>query len=199
MNTLSEIEEAIKGKKIAIIGNSKKVIGKKYPIDQYDVVIRINRAWNLPESMKNDVGRRLDILCISGGERKNLENLVSSEFRTIWMARKRRDEINPDIANKLSFYPIEWWYELYENIGEFPSTGCMAFDLFSRLIGDDGHITLYGFDFFQSDNWYNKKKIKNLFLELLGKPVKLHPHSESKEEEYICNKLSPDNFTIERL
>ncbi len=171
MNDLHKIEKLFKGKRVALIGNSNKVIGKKYPIDEYDVVVRINRAWDLPSSMKKDVGTQLDILCISGGERKNLAHLLESDFSTVWMARKRRDELPSELAEKLYFYPLEWWYELYERLGAYPSTGCMAFDMLRRLIGDDGHLTLYGFDFFQSDNWYNKKKFKYWLMDLLVKKV----------------------------
>lgn len=199
MENLDSIKELVKGKKVALVGNSGKVVGKNYPIDEFDVVVRINRAWDLPEAMKKDVGTKLDILCISGGERKNLESLVNSPFITVWMARKRREEIPEDFAEKISLYPIEWWYELYDELGSFPSTGCMAFDFLRRLIGENGTLTLYGFDFFQSNNWYNKKKLKHWFLELIGVEVVYHPHSGEKEEEFICNALPSKQFHLVKL
>ncbi|MDR9500085.1 MAG: hypothetical protein RI556_12985, partial [Hydrogenovibrio sp.] len=112
---------------------------------------------------------------------------------------KRRDEISPEIADFLYFYPLEWWYQLYNEIGAFPSTGCMTFDMIRRLIGNEGHVSMYGFDFFKSPNWYEKKKFKKFIAKALGRERKKpHPHDGQKEEQFILNALPSHQIQIIR-
>ncbi|MDX1347268.1 MAG: glycosyltransferase family 29 protein [Thiomicrorhabdus chilensis] len=197
MKDFSELETALKNKRIALVGNSNKVIGKQYQVDQHDVVIRMNRAWAMPEEMKVDVGKRIDILSVSI-EQENIDFLVGEYETVLWMTPKHRDEFKLETAEKLYFYPLEWWQELYDRFGSNPSTGCMTFDVIRRFIGE-GHVTLYGFDFFKSDNWYQKKRLGHRLMDFLGIPRKRNPHSGNQEEAFICGALPERQFKIEEL
>lgn len=197
MKNFNELEALLKGKSIALVGNSNKVVGKHYPVDQHDVVIRMNRAWAMPEEMKEHVGHKLDILAVSI-EQDNIDFLVDEYPTVLWMTPKHRDEFKSATQDKLFFYPLEWWQELYDQFGANPSTGCMTFDVIRRYIGE-GDVTLYGFDFFKSDNWYQKKRLSHRILDALGIPRKKNPHSGNQEEEFIRSALPPSQFKIEEL
>lgn len=197
MKDIFELESLISGKNIALVGNSNKVLGKQYPVDKHDIVIRMNRAWDLSDEMKNDVGHSLDILAVSI-EKDNITMLAERYESILWMTPKHRNEISIEVAQKLYFYPLEWWDILHERLGANPSTGCMMMDVIQRLIGD-GSVTLYGFDFFKSGNWYQSKSLKNRVLEVLGFKVKHNPHSATEEENFIRTALPDSQFRIEEL
>lgn len=197
MKEFTDIEALIKDKNIALVGNSQKVLGKNYPVDQHDVVIRMNRAWNMPEEMKEHVGYKLDILAVSI-EQENIDQLVNQYDTVLWMTPKHRDEFIKDTTDRLYFYPLEWWQELYNRFETNPSTGCMTFDVIRRYIGN-GQVTLYGFDFFKSDNWYQKKRLSHRIMDFLRIPRKRNPHSGNQEEQFIRTALPQNQFTIKEL
>ena len=197
MKEFTDIEALIKDKNIALVGNSQKVLGKNYPVDQHDVVIRMNRAWNMPEEMKEHVGYKLDILAASI-EQENIDQLVNQYDTVLWMTPKHRDEFIKDTTDRLYFYPLEWWQELYNRFETNPSTGCMTFDVIRRYIGN-GQVTLYGFDFFKSDNWYQKKRLSHRIMDFLRIPRKRNPHSGNQEEQFIRKALPQNQFTIKEL
>ncbi len=197
MKDFTEIESLLKDKSIALVGNSQKVLGRNYPVDQHDVVIRMNRAWDMPESMKSHVGYKLDILAVSI-EQDNIEQLVQQYEFVLWMTPKHRDEFTDEITERLYFYPLDWWQSLYERFDANPSTGCMMFDVIRRYIGN-GHVTLYGFDFFKSDNWYQKKRWNHKIMDFLNISRKRNPHLGNQEELFIRSALPKEQFKIEEL
>ncbi len=198
MNTqegdLKKIQSLIQGKRVALVGNSRKVLGQQFDIDCYDVVIRMNDAWQLPEEMKRSVGTRLDLLCVSGKKRK-IEELAEKAFLVMWMSPKNRDMISKSTCDKIDFYPLDWWQDLYEILGARPSTGCMAVDTVRRLIGD-GTLTLYGFDFFQNDSWHKKYSFKDKVKLWLGMDIYVNPHDGKKEAQFIQKCLPTSQLTI---
>ncbi len=197
MKEFTDIEALIKDKNIGLVGNSQKVLGKKYPVDQHDVVIRMNRAWDMPEEMKGHVGHKLDVLAASI-EQENIDQLVNQYETVLWMTPKHREEFAQETTDKLYFYPLDWWQELHDRFGANPSTGCMTFDVIQRYIGN-GQVTLYGFDFFKSDNWYQKKRLSHKIMDFLRIPRKRNPHSGNQEELFIRSALPKNQFKIEEL
>ncbi len=194
MKNLVVIEKQIKNKKVALVGNSRKVLGKKFAVDSHDVVIRMNGAWSLPEEMQQSIGSKLDILCISG-HKKEIESIIQNVSQVIWMSPKSRDQLSQQTIDALYFYPIEWWQELYEQIGARPSTGCMAVDMLRRMIGD-GHLTLYGFDFFANPSWHKRYSWRERIQLWMGKEIYVNPHDGAKEAEYIQGCLPKTQLTI---
>lgn len=197
MKNWADIESLIKHKNVALVGNSTKVLGKHYPIDQHDVVIRMNRAWAMPGEMKKSVGNRIDILAVSI-EQDNIDHLVNEYEFVIWMTPKHREEFTDKTKDKLYFYPLDWWKQLRDKFNANPSTGCMMFDVIRRSIGN-GTVTLYGFDFFKSDNWYQKKRLSHRIIDWLGLPRKRNPHLGDYEEQFIKTTLPKHQFNIEEL
>ena len=189
-----EIKSLIHNCDIALVGNSRKVLGKTFDVDKHEVVIRMNSAWKLPKKMQASVGKRIDLMCMSG-HKKEMDSIVKAVPLTMWMSPKNRDVLSDDAKELIHFYPIEMWEELFTKIGARPSTGCMVVDMISGLIGD-GHLTLYGFDFFEGDSWHTRYSWKERFKMLLGQDIYTNPHDGKKEAEYIKTALPSSQFTI---
>lgn len=200
MKQAKELEclaDLVRGKQVAIIGNSQKLQGKGEEIDTFDVVVRLNRAWDLPETMKQDVGSKTDIICLSA-DREKLSTILSKHKNVVWMTPKKRSDLETSLLPRLYFYPIDSWQSLQQQLGARPSTGCMVFDLFSKLL-DKGHLTMYGFDFFQSPNWYDAPAKTNWFSRLFKRNRKSNPHDWSAEKTYILSEAKKQHITIKKL
>ena len=194
MQDLKPIEKMLKGKSVALVGNSQKVIDKSFPVDDHDVVIRMNGAWNLPSKMQLSVGSKLDILCISA-HKKEIAEIASRVPNVVWMSPKSREVIDEKTRERIFFYPVDWWQELYEKLGARPSTGCMAVDMIAKIIGD-GQLTLYGFDFFANPSWHKRYTIKERIKLFFGKEIYVNPHDGAKEFEFIQQCLPQTQLSI---
>lgn len=194
MQNLQHIEALIKGKNVALVGNSQKVLGKHFKVDDHDIVIRMNGAWNLPEEMKQSVGSKLDILCISA-HKKEISDIAKKVPNVVWMSPKSREHIDEETKDKIFFYPIDWWNELHSKIGSRPSTGCMAVDMISKLL-EDGHLTLYGFDFFANPSWHKRYTFKERIKLLFGKEIYVNPHDGEREADFIKKCLPRNKLKI---
>ena len=195
MKNIEAFGEQIADRDIALVGNSEKLFNRVNPIDQHEIVIRINRAWAIPDEKRRYSGRKLDFLFDS-----TEMDLIDSALReagkgVVWMTPKKRSEIPAQAVERLYFYPEAWWEELMAKIGSRPSTGCMGVDLISRYI-HKGHLTLYGFDFFQSHNWWQERsRIKKAYEKIVGK-IPHGPHSGDAEKRYIHSVLPSDRLTV---
>lgn len=194
MKNLDIIQKQIENKNVALVGNSQKVLGKRFDVDQHDVVIRMNGAWNLPDAMQESVGNKLDILCISG-HKKEINQVVSEVSQVIWMSPKSRDDLTQDTTNQLFFYPVDWWNELHETIGARPSTGCMAVDMIRRMLGN-GNLTLYGFDFFANPSWHKKYTFMERIKLWMGQEIYVNPHNGDAEADFIKHSLPQEQLRI---
>jgi hypothetical protein len=144
--------------------------------------------------MKLSVGLKLDLLCISG-HKKEIDYIANQVEQVMWMSPKNRDVISKTTQQKLFFYPLDWWQELFEIIGARPSTGCMAAHMISKTIGS-GHLTLYGFDFFSEPSWHKKYSMVERIKLLLGMEIYVNPHDGAKEAEFITNCLPDEQLTV---
>lgn len=164
---LEHVRSRLAGQNVALIGNAQRLVENPNPrIARHDVIIRINKGYLVAK--KTGCGRT-DMLVVSAFPNDVPEFLQMVPFVT-YMSPKKRDLIDPSYKNRIAYYPIDWWKELNERLGERPSTGCMAIDMLSRLI-DNGELHLYGFDFWRSPTSYNG----------INRPG---PHSPNEEEAY---------------
>ncbi len=190
----AEIKSLIHGRDVALVGNSRKVLGKAFDVDDHDVVIRINGAWDLPKELQDSVGKRIDLLCISG-HKKEIDSIVDAVPMIMWMSPKNRDVISENTKKSMHFYPLDSWQNLFTKIGARPSTGCMVVDMVRDIIGD-GHLTLYGFDFFEGDSWHTRYSWKKRLKMSFGQEIYTNPHDGKKEAEYIKAALPASQLTI---
>lgn len=163
---MAELRALVEGRSVALVGNASSLFEKHHPIDDHDIVIRMNRGPTTLDP-RGTGGFRTDILLISGFAE---QEFIKTAEHVVYMTPKHRNKLPPDIRSRLYFYPTEWWSELESKIGARPSTGCMGIDLLSRLIGS-GKIHLYGFDFWKTPTSYTGK-------------IQLGPHNPSAEELY---------------
>lgn len=161
--------------KIAIIGNSIKFIENNFDLSEYKIC-RLNFGYK-----KNRVGRpekfRTDIVAFSGFQFFSKEMF---ENEVICIGPKERELIPKEYKDKIKFYPLEWWEELHDIIGNRPSTGCMTIHYFHKL-GED--IKIYGFDFWKSATFYTGE----------NRPG---PHDPIAEEKFAIDTIGHSNIII---
>ena len=179
--SLDELADVVRDKSIALVGNSTSLLTAPHNIDAHDVVIRMNRGIYVARE-SNRLGKKTDVLLCSV-IKPEMKHLVREIRHVMWMSRERRHMLNSEFsyyAGLIYLYPIEWWEELYVEIGSRPSCGAMGIDLLSRFIGS-GEIKLYGFDFWRSPTTYTGS-------------VRTGPHCPAAEESFARRRV-PNNFS----
>ena len=149
-NNLNDLIEFCKGKSIALVGNAESIFDKKRNIDDFDVVIRMNRGVQLTSEQINKIGRKCDVYGCSGAGLATQATLNAPQFK-MWMTTFFREKAPEDFL----FYPEEQWDILKEKLGDDtrPSTGLMMLDFLVNNI-DFKSINLFGFDGWQTKTWY---------------------------------------------
>jgi len=175
--SLTEIQEFCKGKRICLLGNADSILRKKKDIDSFDVVCRMNRGT--PRGKEEFIGSRTDILFLSThmcGE--NIHNSFNPHF-AVWMTVCHRLASSWTMKNAIQ-NPAEDWNVLYKELSINPTTGLMALNFILKHINFK-NLTIYGFDFFATKTWYNTRidsgqkhsgnKEKVLFMKMIeGNP-----------------------------
>lgn len=143
-------KQFIYNKDIAIVGNAESIFKKNRPIDNHEIVIRINKGS--PKGHERAIGNRTDILALSlpMEEKEVLENF-NPKF-IVWCTPKYT-LMNEYLQKVARIYPLQDWMKLFGKLDGRPSTGCM---IASYIAPYAKHITLYGFDFWQTKNWYTQ-------------------------------------------
>jgi len=170
----------LKNKKIALIGNAKSIFNSHKDIDQYDIIIRMNKGF--PRGAKDSLGSRTDILALSLNlDKETIQKEYDPKF-IIWCTPENREFVNHDWLKFLTiFYPMENWNVLNETLKSRPSTGCMMIDFLYNYI-DFAELHLYGFDFWETPNWYTNT-------------IHIDKHDPEAEQFYV-NELVKNNERI---
>jgi len=175
--SLTEIQEFCKGKRICLLGNADSILHEKKDIDSFDIVCRCNRGN--PHEKEEFIGSRTDILFLSTHmSGKNIHNSFNPHF-AVWMTVCHRLASSWTMKNAIQ-NPAEDWNMLHKELGINPTTGIMALNFLLKHI-DFKNLTIYGFDFFATKTWYNTKidsgqrhsgkKEKILFMKMIeGNP-----------------------------
>lgn len=174
----SVIGPLVAERSVALVGNATSLLeGPPPPVDDHDVVVRINRGpWVAAETGR--LGRRTDVLLVSGarmarGALVDLPRLPPPTPQVVFMTAERREQLPESLLRRMSFYPAHWWRELVETIEGTPSTGCMGLHMLSRL---GAEVHLYGFDFWHSPTSYDGRR-------------NLGPHDPRAEEAFARSRL----------
>ncbi|WP_075219013.1 hypothetical protein [Acuticoccus yangtzensis] len=171
----------VRGRSVALVGNAASLLsGPPPPIDDHDVVVRINRGAALAE-VAGTIGQRTDILLVAGrrmaiGLAVDNQRLARPPGEMFFMGVSDRPRLPEWLVRRLSFYPAPWYAALAETLGASPSTGAMGIDLLTRLIGEGGSLTLYGFDFWGSPTSYNQR-------------TKVGPHAPNAERDFALARV----------
>ena len=142
----TELENFIKGKRVAIVGNSTSIFDMKYgdDIDKHDIVIRFNKGFPVkPESQ----GKRTDILMLAC----KLDKERIKRYHPKYTVRR----LNVSAYNfRCDFvFTNPYIRRISKGLGARASTGLMAVEW--CLANDVKSIDLYGFDFFKNPTYYN--------------------------------------------
>ena len=151
--SLDEIQEFCRNKRICILGNANSVLNEKKDIDSFDIVGRMNRG--IPRGKEKFIGSRTDILFLSthmSGE--NIQRAFNPRF-VVWMTVCNRLASSWVMKNAIQ-NPKEDWDALYKELSINPTTGMMALSFILKHI-DFKSLDIYGFDFFATKTWYNTK------------------------------------------
>ena len=164
-----------KDKNIVLFGNAESVLNKKRKIDsKFDIICRINAGF--PQDKEQYIGSRTEIVFLS---------LPLSE-ENVWRFKSKYVIVcSPTvfITNYVhSRYSLTHWTNLYSKLRARPSTGIMAFDYILQ-IGGFKTLTLIGFDFWKTPNWYTNT-------------IHLGQHNPKAEKEYIEQKIKKYNGKI---
>ena len=148
------LKNFLENKKIALIGNSKKIYKQKNNIDSFDVVIRINITPK--KKYYSKVGKRCDIIMLSNGPAR----LLMKDTIKVWTVPFNTNFINYIPLHKklyknyqLYHFRNDWWQELYNQIGARPSAGASSLHFLVKLLKRPD-ITLFGFEHKKGNAWY---------------------------------------------
>lgn len=180
---IDDLQGYLKGKTVAIIGNSQSVLKAEHPeIDGFDIVIRMNKGF--PQGKEKHIGSRTDILAVAVPVGMMTIKEKFNPKYIVWINVNGANPA-PGKAENLFIYPQKFWDDLYHALGDYPSTGCMVTDLIlSRCNHNAKDVSLYGFDFWKTETWYH--------IEQDYYPR--HPHNPEKEEIYIRDLLNRKNL-----
>lgn len=156
---MNSLQNYIKNKRVAIIGNAASLIGSGYgqEIEAHDVIVRINMAWPR-ETVTKDIGFSTHIWVTGGGDAtcpwtKEIQQKFKSQFT---LGIQQHYSFNPELENLIPLPYSEIVYPLRDKLmilgGKSPSTGCITIEYFKILDGFK-ELNIYGFDFYKTDDW----------------------------------------------
>ena len=190
MATLEDLQEYCLGKKIIIVGNSSSLLGSynKKLIDNYDIVVRINRGYQYKRGLFDEhIGSTTNILSIGVK--------TATQAAIIIQGNSVNYILSPIIYSEKLNYPNVYditqdtYNSLKQSLGNVkPSTGISTYNFFNRFI-DFSRLDLIGFDFFESSTRQRNQ---------LGH-IKVADHDSSKEIEFFENNHDPDKTIIHKL
>lgn len=176
-----DISDYFTGKRIALVGNASSVFNSEHNIDSYDLVFRLNKG--LPHEARPALGKRTDILGLSLSLSEAELDAFGNLKYIIWFTPKR-EAISETLQPKLNyFYEVSDWEDLHKHLGHRPSTGCMAINFLVKYTKFKS-LTLIGFDFWETPNWYHGSGPCH--------------HSPSSEKSYVQDLQNKYPIFIER-
>lgn len=178
------------GKRVAIIGNAESLSSQNYgaDIDKYDIVIRINRANIIDEKIH---GSKTSVWVTSHSYQ--LSDEVNKYDICLWMTplfyiKDIADGVkyfanrSMIVAEKTFIISINSYFNLINLLNAVPTTGMMALQFLLETSCKE--IAVFGFDFFATQNIYEKKDVSAL------------RHDFAAEKEYFMNVVRKDTRVL---
>jgi len=163
-------------KSVCIVGNAQAILGSKQGgwIDSFDSVVRMNRGF---PKKKKDQGSKTDIIALSCSIKEGEYNKYYGSPPVAWMTPNHEGLPDWISADRLDFYPVEYWDKLYGKLDQHrPSTGAMVIDLLSNYIRCE-KLRIIGFDFKTTQTLFEKKEHRG-------------PHDWELEREFALSTIS---------
>lgn len=164
MIPLHDIQALCAGKSVAIVGNSARLLDQTHGprIDASDVVVRMNHGYPRAHT-RPATGSRTDIWACSFNN-KPLQARELPLFDPVYVLSLPADKrhIHDALRPRLHLDAPEHVRELRETLGgNWPSTGALAVHFFLDTVNVCGSITLFGYDHFQTPNFFQTRKRAN--------------------------------------
>lgn len=184
------IQAYCKDKKIIVVGNGGSLLAEENGelIDDYGVVVRMNHGYPRKKLIQF-TGQKTDIwICAYNNiARQYLEYKL---FNPAYALRLNNDtHIHPKMKENFLLWDLQNWHRLKEdaNILSYPSTGLVAIYFFLYYL-QIPKITVTGFDFFQTTNFYQGKPKKN--------KIAKNWHNPYFEKIYILNLIEEKRIIL---
>lgn len=190
---MNSLQKFCDNKKIAIIGNSSRILNNNYGniIDNHDIVVRINHAPKFIHKYPNSVGTKTTIMSY-GISRLDLAKEISNTCNPLYNLFLIRcngeiKDYSPYRHFKNPFHGnIEQYKKIKSNFGAFkPSTGVVTINFFIENI-NFSKLNLFGFDFFKSSSSIKRNEFGSYIYK---------DHSADLEQIYI-NSVLTDKVTL---
>lgn len=216
---MNDLEKLINNKKVALVGPSPHLIGKKLgnKIDSYDVVIRINEI--LSKKNRLDYGSRTDAVFINLNSEyletfKQMFNENKAEFNNVKLFISPRNSLhvttenrkkldlnenifknsdNLGITSKLFHIGNEKNQSLESKITTFPSTGLLALMILGEIQTEQ--LFICGFSFYSTSKMYNPER-ESLYKQRGHRLDGFGGHDNLNEIKYL-QEYFPRNKKIE--
>lgn len=165
----NKIKEIVQNKDVALVGNASSIFKEKRPIDNHEVVIRMNQGfpkmWGM---LKGYIGERTDILALSLALE---EEIIKKQFnpKAILWCTPKWELMNDYLRKNAIRFSLQDWQLIVDVLHARPSTGFMTF---FYVLSSCKKITLYGFDFWETSNFYTNN-------------IHIGPHNPKREKKII--------------
>jgi hypothetical protein len=175
-----KFNEYLRGKKVIIVGPASYMLEKESAdfIESFDVVVRLNRGWNVKEELKKNLGARTDVRYHCGMEHENnggawnIQGML--DYGVQWAAiqfPRNLDYFHNDVLNfeKLNseyqmnrhvWSDLELYMTIHHYLGTRISIGTAAFT--DLIFYDVERLHVSGITFLQ-DGWYKGYKQREYF------------------------------------
>ena len=200
----------ISNKCIALVGPAESIIGtgKGHVIDQFDLVVRLNKSIPLPTKIKDDIGTKADIIYNSmnttdfPGE-NNLSPQLYKKYGVNFVCTSypfNHNVFHDDIAQYVYRYKFELPLKVFDDLkfknfekmlGTRPYTGtCAIMDLLSYPIK---YLYITGLDFYQTKYYSEYRRISKEGLKYNKNST---IHKAKPQLDYLKNVALVDNRVI---
>ena len=165
----------LKNKTIALVGPAKSIIGtnKGNIIDNFDIIVRLNKSLPINRKLKKDIGSRTDVLYNSlnttdcpGENNIDVNFFLSNKIKFLCCSYPLLPPFDKDIINyinkskfKIPFRCLtnELFKDIENKINTRPFTGiCAIIDL---LQFDIKKLYITGLDFYNTSYYFNKNLV----------------------------------------
>lgn len=205
-NANIKFSKYLEGKRVAIVGPalSIKNTNQKDLIESYDIVVRINKSYPVPDMLKPDIGERTDILynclnpCPESGGKLHMKGLkrdvkwVCCPYPPIEPFDKNIEDFNKrNLKHKIDFNHID--VNIYNKLSEMmesrPNSGTAA--MVDLLSYDITELYITGFTFFKG-GYYKEYRTYNE-EEVMERMKKAGHHNQEKQFEVMKQILENDD------
>ncbi len=177
-------------KRVIVVGNSKRLLEKPNGplIDSFDVVVRLNHGYPR-QQWEPFLGRRTDIwVCGFNDQARQIREY--SLFRPRFAVRLNNEtHVHPRMKAVFWQWEMANWREVQKAAGitKYPSTGLVTIYFFLKYLELSG-ITITGFDFFRTPNFYHSAG---------GRPQPASRwHSPHLEQAYVNRLVENGSVTV---